>query len=164
MCYSLKCIAILPDMMPRLDTRVWETLTTKHNHYRSYPNDAFDAAQYNSLDDMVLVDKTAMLLRLVHVHLNHPAAFAVNGMVYKVQRSYGSHTSILEADDVHKSGWHGTWVSALASWLSVKDISVKGDRGYHGDARATCVWLIHQGQLIWCVPETTQLRRTTLRY
>ena len=28
------------------------------------------------------------------------------------------YTPILEADDVHKSGWHGTWVGALASWLS----------------------------------------------
>ena len=127
MCYSLRCIAILPDMMSRLDTRMREMLKTKHGHCRSYPNDAFDAAQYNSLEDMVLVDKISMLLRLVH--LNHPAASAVKGMLYEAQRSYGSHTPILEADDVHKSGWHGTWVSALASWLSVRDISIKGGRG-----------------------------------
>ena len=121
-CYSLKCIAILRDMMPRLDTRMRKMLKPKHGHCRSYPNDAFDAAQYNSLEDMVLVDKISMLLRLVH--LDHPAASAVKGMLCVAQRSYGSHTPILEADDVHKSGWHGTWVSALASWLSVRDISV----------------------------------------
>ena len=38
---------------------------------------------------MVLVDKVAMLLRLVH--LNNPAAAAVKGMLYEAQRSYGSH-------------------------------------------------------------------------
>ena len=105
-CYPLKCIAIMPNMVPRLDTRMREMLKHKHGHCRSYPNDAFDAAQNNSLEDMVLVDKVAMPLRLVH--LNHPAAATVKGMLYEAQMSYGSHTPILEANDVHKSGWHGT--------------------------------------------------------
>jgi hypothetical protein len=153
-CYSLKCIAILPDVMPKLDARMREMLKTKHGHCRSYPNDAFDAAQYNSLEDMVLVDKISMLLRLVH--LDHPAASAVKGMLYEAQRSYGTYTLILEADDVHKSSWHGTWVSALASWLSVRDISVKGGRGIpwrcEGDL---CLVDIPRSAEFMCVRDST---------
>ena len=126
MCYSLKCIIIMPPTMPRLDTRFREMFKHKHGHCRSYPNAAFNATQYNSLEDMVLVDKIAMLLRLVH--LNHPAASAVKGMLHEAQRTYGSHTPILEAADVCKMGWDGTWVGALASWLPSKDIAIKGGK------------------------------------
>ena len=48
----------------------------KMGHCRSYPNYAFDAAQYNGFDDMVLVDKVMMMLRLVN--LDHCVAKAIN--------------------------------------------------------------------------------------
>ena len=49
-CYSLKCIAVMPDMMPRLDTRMREMHKHKHGHCGPYPNDALDAAHNNSLN------------------------------------------------------------------------------------------------------------------
>ena len=51
----------------------------KMGHCTSYPNHAFDAAQYNSFDDMVLVDKVMMMLRLVN--LDHCVSKVIKGML-----------------------------------------------------------------------------------
>ena len=88
-CYSLRCVAVLPRMMPRIDTMFRETMKHKHGHCRSFPNHAFDATQYDSLQDQILVIKVVMPLRMVNI--KHPAASAVKGMMWQTQRCYGMH-------------------------------------------------------------------------
>ena len=72
---------MLPRMMPRIDTMFRKMMKHKHGQCRSYPNHAFDATQYDSLRDQILVDKVAMLLRMVIIR--HPAASAVRGMLWQ---------------------------------------------------------------------------------
>ena len=115
-CYLLRCAAVLPRMMPQIDTLFRETMKHKHSHCRSYPNAAFDAAQYDSLQNQILVDKVSILLRMVNI--KHPAASAVKGMLWKTQRLYGMHTPVLKSPDVAAMGWDGTWAGTLAMWLS----------------------------------------------
>ena len=70
----MRCVAVLPRMMPRVDTVFRETMKYKHGHCRSYPNHVFDTTQYDSLQEQILVAKVAMLLRMVNIR--HPAASA----------------------------------------------------------------------------------------
>ena len=81
-------------------------------HCRSHPNHAFDAAQYNSFDDMVLVDKITMILRLVG--FDRRASKAIKGMLWETQRRYGTHVPVLEDKSIAPMGWDGTFVGALA--------------------------------------------------
>jgi hypothetical protein len=99
----------------------------KMGHCRSYPNHAFDAAQYNSFDDMVLVDKVMMMLRLVN--LDHCVSKAIKGMLWETQRRYGTHVPVLEDKSIASMGWDGTFVGALAQWLAARDVEIVGGAG-----------------------------------
>ena len=69
-------------------------------------------AQYKSFDDMVLVDKVMMTLRLVN--LDYCMSKAINGMLWETHRRYGTHVPVLEDKSIAPIGWDGTCVGALA--------------------------------------------------
>ena len=114
--YSLRTTPVTYQQVAKLDTATRAMFKRKLGHCRSYSNPAFDAGQYDSLEDMLLVEKVAMLLRLVN--MDHPVAGTVKGMLWETQRRYGTHEPVMEAACLRHMKWDGTWMGALAMWLA----------------------------------------------
>ena len=79
--YSLKTAQFGQKDNEGVDRPFRQMMKHKMGNCRSYPNHAFDAAQYNNFDDVVLVDKVMMMLRLVS--LDHCVAKAIKGMLWE---------------------------------------------------------------------------------
>ena len=122
--YSLKTTQVEQKDVEGVDRPFRQMMKNKMGHCRSYPNHAFDAAQYKSFADMVLVDKVMVMSRLVN--LDHCVAKAIKGMLWETQRRYGTHVPVLEDKSFAPMGWDGTFVGALAQRLATRDVEIVG--------------------------------------
>jgi hypothetical protein len=125
--YKLKCTSLLPEQMPRVDTKLRAAVKTKSGLCKTFANHAFHGTLYEGIHAAVLAERIMLTLRLIH--LRNPVSELMRGSLWRYQRWLGTSTPALEYEHAELIGWEGTWISSLAIWLSRTSLTITGGEG-----------------------------------